>query len=323
MTWSDTVFLTTMGVASGALNTVVAGGSLVSFPALIWLGYPPVLANVINGLGLLPGGISGAYGYRTWLPKQPALLVKITMVAVAGGLVGSVLLLSLPAKYFATATPVLILAATALAAAQPLLGRRTGRESGVPAREAVSPVSPASRPALVLVPAASGPSPAGTGPDPAGDGPAVAVPATADTAVADSAAADPDRHAATGASHPSRLRRYGPWAMMLAVSVYGGYWVVALGVLLFSVFNVAFPRMSLQQINALKILTATTINATGTVVFIMTGHLLPVWQPVLLLGAGALLGGWVGAVLGRRMRASYLRTLVMVIGLFSAIWLLT
>ncbi|GAB2466689.1 sulfite exporter TauE/SafE family protein [Streptosporangium sandarakinum] len=321
MTWSDTVFLTTMGVASGALNTVVAGGSLVSFPVLIWLGYPPLLANIINGLGLLPGGISGAYGYRTWLPKQPALLVKIIVVAVAGGLVGSVLLLSLPARYFASATPVLILAATALAAAQPLMSRRTRRESGVPARETVS--QPASRPALVLVPAASGPSPAGVGPDPAGDGPAVEVVATADTAVADPATADPDRHAATGESHSSRLRRLGPWAMMLAVSVYGGYWVVALGVLLFSVFNVAFPRMSLQQINALKILTATTINATGTVVFIMTGHLLPVWQPVLLLGAGALLGGWVGAVLGRRMRASYLRTLVMVIGLFSAIWLLT
>ncbi|MEU6741638.1 sulfite exporter TauE/SafE family protein [Streptosporangium sandarakinum] len=318
MTWSDTVFLTTMGVASGALNTVVAGGSLVSFPALIWLGYPPLLANVINGLGLLPGGISGAYGYRTWLPKQPALLVKIIVVAVAGGLVGSVLLLSLPARYFATATPVLILAATALAAAQPLMSRRTRRESGVPAGETVSP---ASRPALVLVPAGSGPAPAGAGPDPAGDGPAAEVPANVDNV--DTAAADPDRHAATGASHPGRLRRLGPWAMMLAVSVYGGYWVVALGVLLFSVFNVAFPRMSLQQINALKILSATTINATGTVVFIMTGHLLPVWQPVLLLGAGALLGGWVGAVLGRRLRASYLRTLVMVIGLFSAIWLLT
>ncbi|MET9064209.1 TSUP family transporter [Streptosporangium sandarakinum] len=321
MTWSDTVFLTTMGVASGALNTVVAGGSLVSFPALIWLGYPPLLANVINGLGLLPGGISGAYGYRTWLPKQPALLVKITLVAVAGGLVGSVLLLSLPARYFTAATPVLILAATALAAAQPLMSRRTGRGSGVPARETVPWSAPL--PALVLVPAASGPSPAGAGPDPAGDGPAAEVPATADTAAAGPATADPDRHAATGASHPGRLRRLGPWAMMLAVSVYGGYWVVALGVLLFSVFNVAFPRMSLQQINALKILAATTINATGTVVFIMTGHLLPVWQPVLLLGAGALLGGWVGAVLGRRMRASYLRTLVMVIGLFSAIWLLT
>lgn len=291
------VFLVIAGVAAGALNTIVAGGSLISFPALIWLGYPPVWANVINSLGLLPGGISGAYGYRTHLPRNPRLLAKITVVAVVGALIGSTLLLTLPARLFTVAAPALILAASVLVAVQPLMIRRA-------ARATLPPHEPVSRPAVVLVKTASGPPDAEVRPDPP--------------------AADPAHHASAAKPRPAgRRRRLGPWALMLATSVYGGYWVVALGVMLFSVFNATFPRTSLQQINALKILTAATINVTGTVVFVATGHLLPVWEPVLLLGGGAVFGGWLGAVLGKRIEPTYLRTLVFVTGLCSAGWLVT
>ncbi|GAA2113849.1 sulfite exporter TauE/SafE family protein [Actinomadura alba] len=324
MTWADMVFLVIAGVAAGALNTIVAGGSLISFPALVWLGYPPVWANVINSLGLLPGGISGAYGYRTHLPKNPALIGKIIAVAVVGALIGSALLLTLPARFFTVAAPVLILAASVLVAVQPLMIRRAARAT-LPPHEP----EPVTRPAEALAKAASGPSlvKAASGPTLSGaylDAPAADLDDDADAHTDHDADHDADDHATAAKPRPPRShRRLGPWALMLATSVYGGYWVVALGVMLFSVFNATFPRTSLQQINALKILTAATINVTGTVVFVATGHLLPVWEPVLLLGGGAVFGGWLGAILGKRLEPTYLRGLVFVTGLFSAGWLVT
>jgi uncharacterized membrane protein YfcA len=330
MTWADMVFLVIAGVAAGALNTIVAGGSLISFPALVWLGYPPVWANVINSLGLLPGGISGAYGYRTHLPKNPKLLGKIITVAVVGALIGSALLLTLPARFFTVAAPVLILAASVLVAVQPLMIRRAARAT-LPPHEPMAP--PAEAPAEAAPGPSAGPyldaptshtdADSDGGPDGGPDTNATVTTATATVTTTTATATATTTITAAKPAPTRRHRRLGPWVLMLATSVYGGYWVVALGVMLFSVFNATFPRTSLQQINALKILTAATINVTGTVVFVATGHLLPVWEPVLLLGGGAVFGGWLGAILGKRLEPTYLRGLVFVTGLFSAGWLVT
>jgi len=112
------------GMAAGTVNTIVGSGSLITFPTLLALGYPPVLANVSNTVGLLPGSVSGAIGYRRELHGQRDRVAALGTAALAGGLTGAVLLLVLPGSVFRGLLPVLILGACALVALQPRLTRR-------------------------------------------------------------------------------------------------------------------------------------------------------------------------------------------------------
>ncbi|MEZ5217666.1 MAG: TSUP family transporter [Ilumatobacteraceae bacterium] len=84
------------GMGAGTINTVVGSGSLITFPTLIALGYAPLLANVSNNLGLLPGGLSGLLGYRRELVGQRDRLRTFVPASVAGGVTGAILLLVLP-----------------------------------------------------------------------------------------------------------------------------------------------------------------------------------------------------------------------------------
>lgn len=118
------------GLAAGTLNTIVGSGTLITFPVLLALGYPPVVANVSNTVGLLPGSISGAIGYRRELVGQEARLRALGPAAVAGAVTGAVLLLVLPESVFRSALPVLILGACVLVAAQPRLARRVAARGG-------------------------------------------------------------------------------------------------------------------------------------------------------------------------------------------------
>jgi uncharacterized membrane protein YfcA len=112
------------GVAAGSINTIVGSGSLITFPALLAFGYPAVVANVSNTIGLVPGSGSGAYGYRHRLSGQRGRVLALAPVAAAGGIVGAVLLLALPSAAFDRVVPILILAAVVLVALQPRLARR-------------------------------------------------------------------------------------------------------------------------------------------------------------------------------------------------------
>jgi uncharacterized membrane protein YfcA len=109
------------GIAAGTVNTIVGSGSLISFPTLLLLGYPPLVANVSNTIGLVPGAISGSIGYRRELAGQRQRAVPLAVAAGLGGLTGAGLLLILPAAAFARIVPVLILIACALVAVQPRL----------------------------------------------------------------------------------------------------------------------------------------------------------------------------------------------------------
>jgi uncharacterized membrane protein YfcA len=111
------------GVLAGTINTIVGSGSLITFPTLLAVGYPPVVANVSNTLGLVPGGISGVIGYRRELRGQRDRIVRFGPVAAVGGLCGGLLLLALPADVFGVIVPVLILGACFLVAIQPRLSR--------------------------------------------------------------------------------------------------------------------------------------------------------------------------------------------------------
>ncbi len=115
--------ITAAGLAAGAINTIVGSGSLVTCPTLLAFGYPPLVANVSNTVGLVPGAISGAIGYRRELAGQRARAIRLGAVAALGGLTGGLLLLALPASSFGRIVPWLILFACALMALQPRLSR--------------------------------------------------------------------------------------------------------------------------------------------------------------------------------------------------------
>ena len=137
MTPFETVVIVLAGCAAGAINTIVGSGSLITFPTLLAFGYSPIVANVSNTLGLVPGSLSGAVGYRRELAGQRDRAVRLGIAAMLGGLTGGLLLLALPAASFATIVPFLILFACALMAVQPRLSTwmaaRRGEREGHPA----------------------------------------------------------------------------------------------------------------------------------------------------------------------------------------------
>lgn len=112
------------GLGAGTINAVVGSGSLITFPTLIWVGLPPVVANVSNTVGLVPGAASGAWGYRRELAGQRGRLMRLGAGTLTGSVVGAILLLVLPPAVFATVVPALILLACLLVVIQPWLVRR-------------------------------------------------------------------------------------------------------------------------------------------------------------------------------------------------------
>jgi uncharacterized membrane protein YfcA len=112
------------GVLAGMINTVVGSGTLITFPVLLAVGYPPLTANVSNGLGLVPGSLFGAIGYRKELAGQGARVRKLGVASLIGAVIGAVLLLVLPADAFNAVVPVLIGIALVLVVLQPWLARK-------------------------------------------------------------------------------------------------------------------------------------------------------------------------------------------------------
>ncbi len=129
MTVLEALAITGAGLAAGTINTVVGSGSLITFPTLLAFGYPAVLANVSNNIGLIPGSLSGALAYRAELRGQSRRLGVLGAAAAAGALVGAVLLLALPYHVFRSVVPALILVAVVLVAAQPWLARRLAQRA--------------------------------------------------------------------------------------------------------------------------------------------------------------------------------------------------
>jgi uncharacterized membrane protein YfcA len=124
MSLTHFVIILVAGAAAGTINTVVGSGSLITFPTLVALGYPPLLANVSNNIGLVPGSLSGVYGYRRELVGQHDRLRRLVPASLLGGLTGSTLLLLLPSKVFQKVVVVLIAIALVLVIVQPVLSRR-------------------------------------------------------------------------------------------------------------------------------------------------------------------------------------------------------
>ncbi|MDT4937438.1 MAG: uncharacterized protein QOG80_1109 [Pseudonocardiales bacterium] len=237
------------GVAAGTINTVVGSGTLITFPALLSVGLSPISANVSNTLGLVPGAVAGAWGYRRELQGQRARVLRLGAASALGGLTGAVLLLTLPAKAFKTIVPVLIVLGLVLVVFGPRLTALLAKTAHRP-REAVGPAL---------------------------------------------------------------------WFLVLLTGVYGGYFGAAQGVLLMGLFGV-FLVESLQRQNALKNVLAGLVNAVAAVIFIFTGHLN--WSAAALIAGGSLIGGLLGARVGRRLPAPVLRVVIVAVGIAAIVKLL-
>ncbi|WP_351225100.1 sulfite exporter TauE/SafE family protein [Streptomyces sp. NPDC002133] len=125
------------GTAAGTINTIVGSGTLITFPVLLATGLPPVTATVSNALGLIPGSVSGAIGYREELTGQRRRILRLGSAALIGGLGGAMLLLLLPSTAFETVVPVLVALALVLVILQPRITgavqrRRERNGSGAP-----------------------------------------------------------------------------------------------------------------------------------------------------------------------------------------------
>jgi len=124
----DLLIAAGVALVAGVINSIAGGGSLILFPTLVALGLPTVPANVTNSVAQWPGYIGGIFGFREELVGQRGRILRFAVVAVLGGLAGSIVLLTTPAKAFALVVPILVLLASLLLAVQPLLTRRLKRE---------------------------------------------------------------------------------------------------------------------------------------------------------------------------------------------------
>jgi uncharacterized membrane protein YfcA len=125
----EIVAILVAGMAAGTINTVVGSGTLITFPTLLAFGVPPVTANVSNNLGLVPGSVAGAWGYRRELAGQRSRALRLVSASVIGAFTGGVLLLTLPAGAFEAVVPVLILLGVVLVIFQPRLSLWVARRA--------------------------------------------------------------------------------------------------------------------------------------------------------------------------------------------------
>jgi uncharacterized membrane protein YfcA len=137
LTGGALVLLTLAGFVAGAINAAAGGGSLVTFPALVAVGYPPLIANVTNNVAVSPGYVTGAWGYRGELRGQRRRIVPLAVVSASGSIVGVGLILVSSQRAFEGIVPFLILAACALLAAQPVIGRWVGERASTHERPGI------------------------------------------------------------------------------------------------------------------------------------------------------------------------------------------
>jgi uncharacterized protein len=124
---AEIVCIALAGMAAGTINTVVGSGTLITFPVLLAFGYAPVTANVSNTIGLVPGSISGAIGYRRELAGQRSRALQLGVSSALGGITGAVLLLVLPSSAFRAIVPVFIAIALLVTVLQPRISRALAR----------------------------------------------------------------------------------------------------------------------------------------------------------------------------------------------------
>ena len=145
MTGWEEVAVLVAGFAAGILTSTVGVASLLSFPVLLAVGLPPVVANASNTVGMAPAGLSGSFGYRRELREHPAVSTIVLVTCALGSVAGALLLLALPPGVFEAVVPWLILITSILVGTQPWISRRLRARRGTdaPDRVHLSPLTTA------------------------------------------------------------------------------------------------------------------------------------------------------------------------------------
>ena len=248
----EAVLVTLAGVAAGTINTVVGSGTLITFPTLLAFGVPPVTANVSNTVGLVPGSMSGAFGYRRELAGQRGRVLRLGSASLLGGIAGALLLLWLPTSAFDAIVPALI----ALGVLLVVLGPRIQRS--VAAR-------------------------------------------------AESRGGIPDHGV------------WWVWPAVAAAGIYGGYFGAAQGVLLMAILGIGVAD-SMQRHTATKNVLALLVNAVAAAVFVAVADI--DWAVAGLIAVGSVIGGQIGAGVGRRLPPTLLRAVIAAVGVVALVVLL-
>ncbi|MEO6724731.1 MAG: sulfite exporter TauE/SafE family protein [Blastocatellia bacterium] len=244
-------------VVAGMINSVAGGGTLVSFPTLVWTGVSPIMANATNTLAMVPGAWAGLWGYRDEMRETPKHYLYLLIPSLIGGVIGAVLLRRTPDKAFAALVPFLVLFATILFIVQGPIQRWLK----------------------------SGPAPG---------------------------------HADAGVETRKVTARWliGVSCYQLLIAVYGGYFGAGIGILMLAGLGI-IGLSNIHQMNGLKNLFASTINAIAAFYFIATG--LIDWHSAGVMCLGSIIGGYGAAGLARRLGQKVVRRTVIVIGLAMAI----
>ena len=251
MTGGEELAVLLAGLGAGVLTSTVGVASLLSFPVLLAVGLPPVVANASNTVGLTPGALSGSLGYRRELREHPRVTAAVLVTCASGAVAGALLLLVLPPGVFEAVVPWLILVTSVLVGIQPWLSRRLRARRG----------------------------------DGAGDRVRMSPATTA-------------------------------WATL--TGVYGGYFGAGSGVMMMAVLGFGLD-LDLRVVNALKTLAVMAGNVVATVIFFFLADL--DWLAIALLAGGSVVGGYVGAHIGRRLPPTLLRGLVVLAGLSAFVLL--
>ena len=239
------------------MNSVAGGGTLITFPTLLWMGRDPVIANATSTVALWPGSLGAMYGFRRELAGSRRWMLLLSGPSLVGGLVGAILLLRTPSQLFASLVPFLILFATILFAAQePIM--RALRKDNVAADE---------RPAV----------------------------------------------------EPTRA--WWVWAAVFQffTSVYGGYFGAGIGIVMLAVLGL-LGLTDIHHMNGLKNFFAVCINIVASAYFIVSGAIN--WPDAIVMTVGAIVGGYGGAGLARKLGRRAVRRAVVVIGIIITLSLL-
>lgn len=124
MSVTDAFLVILAGIGAGAVNAIVGSGTLITFPTLLLIGISPVTANVSNSLGLIPGSLAGAIGYRREVRELRSLVVHFAPLSVLGSIIGALLLLRLDPDVFRAVVPVLVMLGIVLVITGPSLQKR-------------------------------------------------------------------------------------------------------------------------------------------------------------------------------------------------------
>ena len=237
-----------VGLIAGAINAVAAGGTLLTFPTLIWLGLNSVTANATSTVAIWPFVLGGMFGYRRELLAVERRMLYLVIPSLLGGLGGAILLRSTPSSVFDRLVPYLILFATLLFMAHEVVQRK-----------------------LKL---------------------------------------------ANPAEHQSANWLAGAMVFQLAVAFYGGYFGGGMGILMLAALSV-LGMTNIHQMNGMKNLLAGSINAVAAIYFI--AEKMVYWPDVGAMAVGAIIGGYFGAGLARRIGAKAVRRIVIFVGFGMAV----